>query len=115
MFRFLTRQPMPVAFGESLALLILISWLDLATGHQVSLVLFYSVPIVFAVWLCDSKSAFAVAGLFADGETVVQDADCIRESYPGFEIALDDFINSKRTRATTPVIGSLSPARIDEE
>jgi signal transduction histidine kinase len=27
------------------------------------LVLFYSAPIVFAVWLCDNKSAFAVAGL----------------------------------------------------
>jgi 3-phosphoshikimate 1-carboxyvinyltransferase len=59
--------------------------------------------------------AFAVAGLFADGETVVQDADCIRESYPGFETALEEFMNSKRTRTTTPVIGSLSPARIDEE
>jgi len=59
--------------------------------------------------------AFAVAGLFADGETIVQDADCIRESYPGFETALEEFINPKRARATTPVIGSLSPARIDEE
>ena len=59
--------------------------------------------------------AFAVAGLFADGETVVQDAACIRESYPGFETALEDFVNPKRARATTPVIGSLSPARIDEE
>jgi len=59
--------------------------------------------------------AFAVAGLFADGETIVQDAGCIRESYPGFETALEDFINPKRARATTPVIGSLSPARIDEE
>jgi 3-phosphoshikimate 1-carboxyvinyltransferase len=59
--------------------------------------------------------AFAVAGLFADGETIVQDADCIRESYPGFEVALEEFMSSKRARATTPVIGSLSSARIDEE
>jgi 3-phosphoshikimate 1-carboxyvinyltransferase len=59
--------------------------------------------------------AFAVAGLFADGETVVQDADCIRESYPGFEVALEDFISPRKARATTPVIGSLSPARMDEE
>jgi 3-phosphoshikimate 1-carboxyvinyltransferase len=59
--------------------------------------------------------AFAVAGLFADGETIVQDADCIRESYPGFEIALEEFMNTKRTRSSTPVIGSLSPARVDEE
>src|SRR4029077_3258316 len=33
--------------------------------------------------------AFAVAGLFADGETIIQDADCIGGSYPGFEKALD--------------------------
>ena len=59
--------------------------------------------------------AFAVAGLFADGETIVQDAECIRESYPGFEVALEEFINAKRSRSTTPVIGSLSAARMDEE
>jgi len=40
-----------------------ISWLDLATGHQVSLVLFYTVPIVAAVWLCDNKSVYVIAGL----------------------------------------------------
>jgi 3-phosphoshikimate 1-carboxyvinyltransferase len=59
--------------------------------------------------------AFAVAGLHADGETVVQDVDCVRESYPGFEEALDEFMNPKRMRASTPVIGSLSPARPEEE
>jgi 3-phosphoshikimate 1-carboxyvinyltransferase len=59
--------------------------------------------------------AFAVAGLFADGETIVQDADCIRESYPGFEIALEEFVNPKRMRTSTPVIGSLSAGRLDEE
>jgi 3-phosphoshikimate 1-carboxyvinyltransferase len=58
--------------------------------------------------------AFAVAGLFADGETIVQDADCIRESYPGFETALEDFVNPKRMRTSTPVIGALSVARIEE-
>jgi 3-phosphoshikimate 1-carboxyvinyltransferase len=56
--------------------------------------------------------AFAVAGLFAEGETIVQDVDCIRESYPGFEAALDEFMNPKRMRSTTPVIGSLSAARL---
>lgn len=63
MLRFFIRPSAPLAFIEALALLFGISWLDLATGHQVSLVLFYSAPIVFAVWLCDNKSAFAVAGL----------------------------------------------------
>jgi 3-phosphoshikimate 1-carboxyvinyltransferase len=59
--------------------------------------------------------AFAVAGMFAEGETVVQDVDCIRESYPGFENALEEFMNSKRMHSSTPVIGSLSAARLDEE
>jgi 3-phosphoshikimate 1-carboxyvinyltransferase len=54
--------------------------------------------------------AFAIAGLFADGETIVQDAECIRESYPGFEAVLEEFTNPKRMQISTPVIGSLTPA-----
>jgi signal transduction histidine kinase len=63
MFRFFIRQSPTLAFTEALILLFAISWLDLATGHQVSLVLFYTAPIVFAVWLCDNKSVFVIAGL----------------------------------------------------
>ncbi len=59
--------------------------------------------------------AFAVAGLFAEGETIVQDADCIRGSYPGFENALEEFMSPKRMRSSTPVIGSLSATRLDVE
>jgi 3-phosphoshikimate 1-carboxyvinyltransferase len=59
--------------------------------------------------------AFAVAGLFADGETVIQDADCVRGSYPGFEKALDDFMNPSRMRTSTQVIGSLVPVSPLEE
>jgi 3-phosphoshikimate 1-carboxyvinyltransferase len=58
--------------------------------------------------------AFAVAGLFADGETIIQDADCITSSYPGFESALEDFVSPRRSRTSTPVIGSLSSARLEE-
>jgi len=58
--------------------------------------------------------AFAIAGLFADGETIVEDADCIRESYPGFEMVLEKFTNPKRMQISTPVIGSLGPARPEE-
>jgi 3-phosphoshikimate 1-carboxyvinyltransferase len=58
--------------------------------------------------------AFAIAGLFADGETIVQDADCVRESYPGFETVLEKFTNSKRMQISTPVIGSLTPAPVEE-
>jgi signal transduction histidine kinase len=63
MFRYLTRQSAAVKVLESLLILLAITWLDLTTAHQVSLVLFYSVPIAFAVWLCDARSAFLIAGL----------------------------------------------------
>ncbi len=59
--------------------------------------------------------AFAVAGLFAEGETVVQDAQCVHESYPDFARALEEFMNPKRVRVTTPVISSLTPSRVDDE
>jgi len=58
--------------------------------------------------------AFAIAGLFAEGETIVQDADCIRESYPGFATVLEKFTNPKRMQISTPVIGSLTPAPVEE-
>lgn len=63
MFRYLARPRPAVAFIEALLLLFAITWLDLTTAHQVSLVLFYILPIIFAVWLCDAKTAFVVAGL----------------------------------------------------
>jgi 3-phosphoshikimate 1-carboxyvinyltransferase len=58
--------------------------------------------------------AFGIAGLFAEGETIVQDADCIRESYPRFETVLEEFTNPKRMQISTPVIGSLSPAPVEK-
>src|SRR5215210_4369614 len=59
--------------------------------------------------------AFAVAGLFADGDTIVHDAQCVHDSYPEFAQALEEIVNPKRVRITTPVISSLSPSRVDEE
>src|SRR3954470_19387371 len=59
--------------------------------------------------------AFAVAGLFAEGETIIQDAECVRGSYPGFETALEEFISPRRVRSSTPVIGTLVPAAPVEE
>jgi 3-phosphoshikimate 1-carboxyvinyltransferase len=52
--------------------------------------------------------AFAIAGLFADGDTIIQDAECVEISHPGFEVALEEIMNPKRAQASTPVIGSLS-------
>src|SRR5207245_1993194 len=65
--------------------------------------------------LIDELPVLAIAGALADGETIVQDADCVRESYPGFETALEEFTNPKRMRTSTPVIGSRSPARLEPE
>ena len=49
--------------------------------------------------------AFAVAGLFAEGETVIEDCDCIATSYPGFEETLGQIIAASTTGTpTTPVI-----------
>jgi 3-phosphoshikimate 1-carboxyvinyltransferase len=58
--------------------------------------------------------AFAIAGLFAEGETIVQDAECVQESYPGFEAVLEEFTNPKRMQVSTPVIGSLAPVPAEE-
>jgi 3-phosphoshikimate 1-carboxyvinyltransferase len=58
--------------------------------------------------------AFAIAGLFAEGETIVQDVDCVETSYPGFDKLLDEIVNPKRMRMTTPVISSLTPTRLEE-
>jgi UDP-N-acetylglucosamine enolpyruvyl transferase len=59
--------------------------------------------------------AFAIAGLFTDGDTIVQDAQCVQESYPEFGKALDEIANPKRVRITTPVISSLAPSKPDDE
>ena len=37
--------------------------------------------------------AFAIAGLFADGETVIEDAACVDTSYPGFNAQLERIIH----------------------
>jgi 3-phosphoshikimate 1-carboxyvinyltransferase len=56
--------------------------------------------------------AFAIAGLFADGDTIIQDADCVEISYPGFDTALEEIMNPKHVQSSTPVIGSLSAAQL---
>ena len=54
--------------------------------------------------------AFAVAGLFADGDTVIENAECADTSYPGFGDQLRKFMSEKRTgNRYIPVIHSLNP------
>ncbi len=39
--------------------------------------------------------AFAIAGLFADGETVIEDTACVETSYPGFERQLREVTHER--------------------
>jgi 3-phosphoshikimate 1-carboxyvinyltransferase len=54
--------------------------------------------------------AFAIAGFFADQETIIEDADCIATSYPGFDEQLQSFLTPDEN-SPTPVI---NPAEILE-
>ena len=49
--------------------------------------------------------AFAIAGLFAEGETIVQDVDCVNTSYPGFHAQLEQILRDSGSPGT-PTIGS---------
>ncbi len=53
--------------------------------------------------------AFAIAGLFAQGETVIEDTDCIRTSYPDYEKTLARIQRgSGILRRRLPMIGMLN-------
>ena len=50
--------------------------------------------------------AFAIAGLFAEGETVITNTECVNTSYPGFFQTLESLLK-EQTGVQTPVITSL--------
>ena len=50
--------------------------------------------------------AFAIAGLFAEGETVITNTECVNTSYPGFYQALENILKQP-TGPQTPVVTSL--------
>jgi 3-phosphoshikimate 1-carboxyvinyltransferase len=52
--------------------------------------------------------AFAIAGMFASGETIIEDVECVATSYPGFYETLEMVMKEPR-QPQTPVIGSLPP------
>jgi 3-phosphoshikimate 1-carboxyvinyltransferase len=47
--------------------------------------------------------AFAIAGLFAEGETTIANVECVATSYPGFDKQLEEIMRETR-QAQTPVI-----------
>lgn len=50
--------------------------------------------------------AFAIAGLFAEGETIITNTECVNTSYPGFYQALENILKEP-AGPQTPVITSL--------
>jgi 3-phosphoshikimate 1-carboxyvinyltransferase len=50
--------------------------------------------------------AFAIAGLFAEGETIITNTECVNTSYPGFYQALENILKEP-VGPQTPVITSL--------
>lgn len=50
--------------------------------------------------------AFAVAGLFAEGETTITNVECVATSYPGFDKQLEEIMRESR-HTQTPVISIL--------
>lgn len=56
--------------------------------------------------------AFAIAGLFAKGETIIEDTDCIRTSYPDFEKTFAQIQRGNASlRSRLPMLGMLSSKR----
>jgi 3-phosphoshikimate 1-carboxyvinyltransferase len=53
--------------------------------------------------------AFAIAGLFAEGETVIQDTECVNTSYPGFYKQLEKVMRGGNEGPHTTIHGSLGP------
>ena len=43
--------------------------------------------------------AFAIAGLFASGQTLIRNTDCVNTSYPGFALHLDAILNHRSDAA----------------
>ncbi len=57
--------------------------------------------------------AFAIAGLFAEGETVIEDTDCIQTSYPNFQQTLNDLTRPKGVRSIEiPVVSNVQSLSI---
>ena len=50
--------------------------------------------------------AFAIAGLFAEGETIIEDCDCIDTSYPGFAETLNQIIASSTNGLPSTMVHS---------
>jgi signal transduction histidine kinase len=55
------RQPKDLIFAEALLATLVIGLLDFLSGSEVSMFVFYGVPILAAAWFCDKKRALLLA------------------------------------------------------
>ncbi len=58
---FFHRQPRGWLWAEAIALSCLVGYLDYVTGYEVSLVLFYALPIMFMVWFDERMSGVFIS------------------------------------------------------
>lgn len=54
-------QPKPLIYAEALVITLAIGWLDYITDWELSLFVFYAVPILMVVWLGDKRAGFVFA------------------------------------------------------
>ena len=63
MIPFVRRHSKDLCLFGSLLLLVVVGAIDVRTGSQASLSVFYSLPIVFAGWFCERQIPFLIAAL----------------------------------------------------
>ncbi len=56
-----SRQSPGWIFGETIVLVLVIGFVDYVTGYEVSLFIFYGVPIFVIAWVCDKEHAILIA------------------------------------------------------
>lgn len=55
------RQPKPILLLEALLLVLVIGAIDWFTGYEVTMALFYGIPIMAVIWLCGPKEGLLIA------------------------------------------------------
>jgi signal transduction histidine kinase len=58
---FLSHQSKEVILCEAIMLALVIGYLDYVTGYEISLVVFYAIPILMVVWFGDRKGSYFIA------------------------------------------------------
>mgnify|MGYP001791791437 CR=1 FL=1 len=65
LLKLIDEQSSRAIFAESLLFAIGIGVLDYVSGYEVSMFVFYGIPILAVAWWCDRRSAFVLAAVCA--------------------------------------------------